>query len=350
MSRARRASPTLVAIGSVLVAAGTAVTLVLTLPVDAPRSLSTPKPRTVVSATHRTDADERQVSLALETGAPRAVVTSRTGIVTALTCTTGGTLHSGDVVATVDGSPVIAFAASVPLWRDLAAGERGDDVRALQAELSRLGGTVTVDGVVGAGTLRAARLFLSEHGVPAAELPVDSISVGAFAWIPAAETTVRSCSAVVGAAVPDGGMLVSLPAELRSARLEQVPSNPVDGPRRLRVGGATVDIGADGIIGDGAALRSIGALPEYQSAVASAEGAPTLVASWLLAEPLEVDVVPPDVLWHVADGLACVQPTNGSARQVALVGSELGQAFVRVRSGERLDRVRVDPDRSQTCR
>lgn len=350
MSARPPVSPTLVTLGAVLAAAGAAVAVVLTMPVDAPQALSTPTPASTVSATQRTDADERQVLLALETGAPRAVVTARSGTVTALHCIAGGTLRSGDVVATVDGAPVIAIATSVPLWRGLAVDDRGDDVRALQTELARLGSAVVADGVVGPGTIRAARAFLVERGVAKTDLPADTIPIDALSWVPSAETTVRSCTAVVGAAVPADGVLVALPAELRSARLEQVPADPVAGARRLVTGSASVDIGADGVVRDDAGLRTIESLAEYQASVASADGTPTMTATWSLAEPIDVDVVPPTVLWDVSDGTACVQPQMGRPRRVDVVGSELGQAFVRDPGGARLDRVRTEPDRQRTCR
>lgn len=350
MSHGRIVSPTSVALAAIIAAAGTAIALVLTVPVDAPQALATPTPATVVNATQRTDADERQVQLVLETGAPRAVVTSRQGTVTAFHCTTGGMIHSGDVVATVDGAPVIAMATSVPLWRDLAVGDRGDDVRALQTEIARLGSTVTTDGIVGPGTVRAVRSFLVQHGVPKAGLPADAVPFDAFSWIPAAETAVRSCAAVLGAPVPADGVLVALPAELQSARLEQTPVDAVAGARRLVISSGTVDIGADGIVSEASGLRVIESLSEYQSTVASAEGVPTLNASWALVEPIEVDVVPPTALWDVADGAACVQPAGAGPRRVEVIGSELGQAFVRDPSGTRLDRVRAQPDRKHGCR
>jgi peptidoglycan hydrolase-like protein with peptidoglycan-binding domain len=350
VSRPSRVSPTLVALGALVVAAGTAIALVLTVPVDAPQALATATPAATVPVTQRADADERQVQLLLETGAPRAVVTTRAGTVTALHCTTGGALHSGDVVASVDGLPVIALATSVPLWRDLTVDDQGEDVRALQTELSRLGNAVTADGVVGARTLRAARQFLVARGVPRASAPSDTIPATTFTWIPAAEVTVRSCAAVVGAPVPSDGVLVQLPAELRSARLEQLPTDPVEGARRLTVGATTVDIRADGVIDDDAGLRSIGALPEYQSAVASADGAPTMMGTWALADPLDVDVVPPTALWDLDGGRACVQPAGDRPRLAEVIGSELGQAFVRAAEGERVTRVVTEPDRSRTCR
>lgn len=52
----------------------------------------------------------------------------------------------------VNDLPLISLATSRPLWRDLVAGDTGLDVRALRAELTRLGYRTTVDGRFGALT------------------------------------------------------------------------------------------------------------------------------------------------------------------------------------------------------
>lgn len=350
MSRLGGLSAPLIALGSVLVAAATAVALVLALPVDPPQALATATSDRVVRVSHRTDADERQVQLSLETGSPRSVVTARTGTVTSFQCTTGGTVASGDVIATVDGAPVIAIATAMPPWRDLERGDRGDDVRALQEELARLGSPVRVDGIVGPGTIRAARTFLTARGVDRDDLKDGVVPVESFAWIPATTSTVRSCGATVGAPVPDGGILAELPAELRSARLDPLPTGVTAGARTIAIGVTTAAIREDGVVDDPHSLAEIAALPEYQATVASADGVPTLSATWALKDPPEVAVVPPDALWAVTETSACVQPDRGKPRRVEVVGSELGQAFVRDPDGSTLDRVRTDPDRRSSCR
>lgn len=321
------------------------------VPVEQPEVLSSSTPATTVRVEHRTDADERQVQLALETGAPRVLTTTREGTVTAMHCATGGTVRSGDVVATTDGLPVIALATSTPLWRDIADGDRGDDVRALQAELARLGAPLVADGVAGGRTIRAATAFLVERGLPRSDVPDGIVPRDAFAWIASSESTVRSCSGVVGASVPSDGALVLLPSELRSARLEAVPADAGPGERDVVVGGATIPIGADGVVGDPVALAELASSPEYEAAAGNADdGAPTIGASWVLRKPVEVDVVPPTALWAVRGGHACVQPVGGSARRVTVVGSELGQTFIRADDGTALERVRATPDRGRTCR
>ncbi|WP_228509056.1 peptidoglycan-binding domain-containing protein [Curtobacterium sp. VKM Ac-2865] len=351
MSRGRGAvSGPLIALGSLLVAAAAAMGVVVALPVDPPAALATATPAANVAVTQRSDADEHQVQLALDTGAPRAVVTTRLGTVTASSCTTGGVLRSGVAIARVDDRPVIAMATGTPLYRDLAVDDRGDDVRGLQQELARLGVPVTVDGIVGARTLRAAQSFLLAHGFTRDDVTDDTIERSAFAWIPSAETTVRTCTAVVGAPVGADGVLVELPAELRSARVEQLPGDAVAGARRVLLGQVQADVDERGVVTGQSDLAAIGALPEYAATVASADGVPSLSGSWSLRDPLEVRVVPPTALWDVRDDHACVQPAEGQPLLVEVVGSELGQSFVRLDSGDTLDRVRATPERGQSCR
>lgn len=343
-------SGSLLGLGSLLVAAAAGVGAVVALPADPPAALRTATPVETVAVTERTDADEHQVQLALDTGAPRAVVTSRTGIVTSSSCATGGVVRSGTEIARVDDLPVIAFASGTPLFRDLDDDDRGEDVRGLQQELARLGSRITVDGIVGPGTLRAVRSFLLAHDVPRSALSDDTIERSAFAWIPAAEAAVRTCTAVVGAPVDADGTLVELPAELRGARVEQLPADVVAGPRAINVGQFRSAVDDHGVVTDPAALAQIGALPEYAATVASADGVPTLPATWALAEPLTVQVVPPTALWDLRDDHACVQPVTGDPVPVEVVGSELGQSFVRAGSGTTLDRIRATPEGGRPCR
>jgi hypothetical protein len=349
MIRPRFATPTVVGLASMVVAAVTATALVLALPAEPPATLATAAPATTAAVTYRTDADERPVQVELETGAPRTVVTSRAGTVTSSNCTTGGTIAHGDAIATVDGVPVLALATSVPLWRELRSGDRGDDVRALQ---EALGGPLRTDGVVGAATLRAAHAFLIDHGLERASVPRDSIDPDHVAWIPASTVTTQRCTAVVGAALPDDGVLAELPSELRSARLQRLPDDAVPGDRVLRFGPSTAHVRPDGVVDDPRALRGIESLTEYRSTVNSADGVPTMTASWSLAEPLRVGVVPPTALWDVAENEACVLPSTSGPVRVRVIGSELGQAFIRADDldGGRLASVRTDPDRTATCR
>ncbi|PYY45968.1 hypothetical protein DEJ03_08665 [Curtobacterium sp. MCLR17_043] len=343
-------SAALLALGAMVVAAATAAAIVVAVPAEVPAALRTAAPASTVRVTERTDADARQVQLALDTGAPRAVVTSRSGTVTTSTCSTGAPVRSGDVLARVDGRPVIALASDEPLWRDLELGDRGADVTGLQRELTRLGAGLSIDGILGRGTLRAAQQFLVDRGVDRDDLPDDIVPRDPFAWVPAAENAVLACVAVVGAVVGADGVLVELPAELRGARIEALPVDPAPGERVLRIGNVDVPTDAAGVVSSPTALAAITALPEYAATVASADGAPTVAATWTLSRPRTVQVVPPTALWDLEGDRACVQPTTGRSLRVEVLGSELGQSFVRVPGGRTLDRIRAAPDRSSSCR
>lgn len=342
-------SATVVGLVAMVVAAGTATTVVVAFPAEPPSSLRTATPASTVRVTDREDADERQVQVALDTGAPRAVVTARAGTVTSSTCSTGAVLRSGDVLATIDGEAVIALATDVPLWRDLELDDRGDDVRGLQRALNVGGAGLSEDGILGRGTLRSAVRFLAERGVRPGE-GADVLPRALFSWVPAAEQTVRSCTATVGAAVGADGVLAELPAELRGARLDSLPIDPVPGARDLRISGTTVEVDDGGVVTSTASLAAIAALPEYAATVASADGVPTISATWALRRPRTVQVLPPSALYAIQGATACVQPTTGAPVTVEVLGSELGQSFVRPRDGGALDRVRAVPDRGRPCR
>lgn len=219
----------------------------------------------------------------------------------------------------------------------------------MQRELTRLGAGLSVDGVLGPGTLRAAHQFLVDRGVDRDDLPDDVVPRDPFAWVPAAENTVLACVAVVGAAVGADGVLVELPAELRGARIEALPVDPAPGSACCGSGTPT-SRPTPPAWSRRRRLAAITALPEYAATVASADGTPTVAATWTLSRPRTVQVVPPTALWDLEGDRACLQPTTGRSLRVEVLGSELGQSFVRVPGGRTLDRIRAAPDRSSSCR
>ncbi|WP_146115350.1 peptidoglycan-binding protein [Microbacterium sp. MYb62] len=73
-------------------------------------------------------------------------------VVTKAPVVSGARVSAGSVVAELNGQPVFALPGSFPFYRDLRAGDRGPDVRALQNALSAAGYGLSVDGVLGAGT------------------------------------------------------------------------------------------------------------------------------------------------------------------------------------------------------
>jgi len=345
--------PTAALVGLVAVTAlaiGAGATLLL-LPHDQPSALRTPAVTAAVPVETRDDVDERQVQLVPQTGSARTIVSPRSGVLTALSCSAGGEISSGDVIATVDGDPVVALATTVPLWRALGVGDRGDDVRGLQSELARSGASVTVDGTFGVGTQRAVRAFLAARSVPMAA--TDPVPVDAVAWIPAPRVPTEGCQGVVGSRVDSGDELVRLPVELQSIRLDKPPLDASPGDRVVSVADVTVGITPEGMVTDPADLSRLAATREY--AASRGQETPTISARWSLAEPVRVSVVPPGALVDLRDGTACLHPvdTSGTALPpvlVDVVGSQLGQSFVVPPDGVSVSSVTPHPDGGVSCR
>lgn len=103
-------------------------------------------PRTEVDCVPATEGDARQVF----TVAP---------------VRSGTEVTEGQILAAVNGRPVIALAGAVPAYRDLRPDERGSDVTQLQQALARLGfGDGTVDGHYGPATWDAVRALYEARG------------------------------------------------------------------------------------------------------------------------------------------------------------------------------------------
>lgn len=106
-------------------------------------------------------------------------------------------------------------------------------------------------------------------------------------------------------------------------------------------------VGSDGAVTDPAALAEIAASSAFADARRGSSA--TIAASSALAEPITVSVVPPGALYGVQGRKGCV--VNGSgARPVEIIGSELGQSFVRFRAGEPPSGVVLSPERPPACK
>lgn len=351
----RVTAPRLAVLGLVTAAAAVAgaTAALLTLPAPGPSALDDPPHSSSFPVTSRDWSDERPVQLSLQTGAPRVLGAPRAGVLTALACSVGAPLTSGDLVATVDDAPVTALATASPLWRDLAEGDSGPDVEALQRELSRLGLPVSVDGVMGKTTLRAAASFLGIRGerlTPASPVPADS-----FAWIPGPEVTVAGCAASVGSVVDVGDVLLEFPVELRGARLVPSPLDAAPGPRSVSVDDVVVPIGDDGTIGDPAGLALLTSTTSYAAAVSDSAEELALGARWVLSAALRVFVVAPTALWDLDGSSACLEVVTpdapaGRPVRVDVLGSQLGQSFVLPADGDEIRSARTLPDTNTSCR
>ena len=87
------------------------------------------------------------------------------GVVTRDGAKAGTRLSNGSIITTVNERPIIAFKGSIPAYRDLAVGARGDDVKQLQEALESLGYSIwDEEGNYGEATANAVYRFYLDRG------------------------------------------------------------------------------------------------------------------------------------------------------------------------------------------
>ncbi|MEF2741243.1 MAG: peptidoglycan-binding domain-containing protein [Bifidobacterium bifidum] len=91
------------------------------------------------------------------------------GRVTFASCPADGVVRSGSREYGVDGTPLVSLHTDTPLYRDLAYGDKDDDVTALQNELAALGYGGSRSGVFDWATWDAwRRLYAANAGTATA--------------------------------------------------------------------------------------------------------------------------------------------------------------------------------------
>ena len=211
----RRLRPGGLVVGSVALAlvvgvgGGWASKTLLTPPPPLP---STPS---YVLAKATQDTVQRQISLgAKATWAGGAEIAGgQAGTVTRVWLREATRLSAGQVVYDVDLKPVVVGEGLVPSFRDLKAGDRGEDVRQLQRLLRSVhGDTVRVDGTFGAALGMAVKSWQESLGRAA----TGTVDRGSLLFVPRLPAVVTVDPDVrVGAAAPVG-----------SAALRVLPATP----------------------------------------------------------------------------------------------------------------------------
>ena len=193
------------------------------------------------------------------------------GRVTFASCPADGVVRSGSREYDVDGTPLVSLHTDTPLYRDLAYGDKGDDVTALQVELAALGYGGSRSGVFDWATWDAwRRLYAANAGTATAAARVQQ---GAFSralavWLPA-QTMSVSCAASLGSTVTgdstDSPAFRSL-AGVASVKAASLPDGRIQGDRVVEINGRDYPIGDDGIVSDTAALQAMAGWSTYTGA------------------------------------------------------------------------------------
>ncbi|WP_407320539.1 peptidoglycan-binding domain-containing protein [Isoptericola halotolerans] len=311
----------------------TAALILLPGPVEEAPAQSTVGEDAVAVSTETYDG-ARQVSVRATVRSAESLTVADTGRVTASACEPGGTVESGDVPLVIDDRPAVALATDVPLWRDLQSGSRGEDVLALQEELSRLGHDLEPEGYFGEATRAAVRAVQEGAGVGRPDGVLASASV---LWLPDPEVVVADCLAQVGDRVTDGEI-----ATVSGGLTELTVVEPPGEGWVVRHDGHVGAIDSDGVVRDSQLLAAVEASEQFRQG--QDEGTDRLTMEIALAKEIDVVVVPPSAIVPTGEGQGCVQTDDGEALRVEVVASSLGQTMVRLVDTEEPRPVRLEPD------
>jgi len=311
-----------VVLGAVVLLVGGAAVGVVLAPDRVPQSVRSQEMGATAPVSSQVFDDARRVRVTPQIAEEAPLSLADSGRVTASSCATGGVIESGSSPATVDDRPVLALATSVPLWRDLAPDMEGEDVRALQVELARLGFSVRADGEYGNATKTAVTRLFKDAGVakPSGDLPAASVL-----WLPASSVAVKECGAPLGA-VAGEEPFVTVAGALTSLRLADSVTDGAPGARVVRYGELTAPVGEGGVVTEATFLEAVQRGPEL-AAWQRSEGSEPVTLEYVLAEPLDVAVVPPGALFALSGTSGCVVG-DGVPRAVTVVSSSLGQTLV----------------------
>ena len=364
----RAASGALIA--SVVVLASLAVGLTcgfLLVQPSAPASLGAERPLKSLAVTQTSFDDPQDASVTVVPGPTRTLTSAVGGRLTSFSCAVGSRMTSGTSAFSIDGTPILLLATGVPLWRDIRIGDHGDDITALQTELTRLGFGANADGKWGARSQNAYESLLRKRGMRLD--PSGGVSAERIAWLPSETAAVSNCAASVGDTVEPTQAVARFPAGLASATVAVGSTGSAGsagsagstgstgsaksqtGDRVIVVDDARIPLPADGRLTDQDALDTIANSFGYRQAMSGTDGGPddqqpSIAFQTVLTTPLRVAVVPPSAVYGLEGNRGCVRQ-RGNSVPVSIVGSQLGETLIR--SDHALSRVELNPRVTGGC-
>jgi len=294
----------------------------LVVPARVPASVAPAAVASTVQVSTQSYDGAHQVVVNPQIAVGTSLKSAATGVVTASKCAVGKTLASGQALVSVNGEPVIGLATATPLWRDLAYGDDGSDVSALQKELARLGQSVDVTGTYGSATRSAVEAVIAAAG---GSSEYGDLALSSVVWLPSKSVAVSACAVTVGDQVASGQEVAQVGGGLVSLT---VPNPPGDG-WVVAYGDKTATMDNNGLVTDAAFLAAVAAGPEYQYFAANQSQGGSLQLTVRLKDTLTVLVVPPSAVVVAGPGKGCVV-SDGATVPVTIVSSLLGQTLVSV--------------------
>jgi peptidoglycan hydrolase-like protein with peptidoglycan-binding domain len=248
-------------------------------------------------------------------------------------------VQSGDVLYSVDGSPIVALDGKLPAWRSLSVGSKdGPDIKQLELSLSALGFDLshkaTVNEHFDSATQTMVKAWQTSIGVSA----TGTIPLGTVVFLPTT-STVTTVSQKVGAKVGDGDAVLTLAAATQNVVIS-VPA----GDQAQVVTGLKVQIGQ--VSGQVAQLRSasqngttvVQAVIVPEKPLAQASAGSNVKVTLTLVKVKGALLVPAGALVSRLDGSYAVQVgsmlSNARWQTVKLIAVSGGTAAI---SGDSLD-------------
>ncbi|MDO5750808.1 MAG: hypothetical protein Q4P78_06340 [Rothia sp. (in: high G+C Gram-positive bacteria)] len=121
----------------------------------------------------------------------------------------GNILTPGDFLGFVGADPVFVLNGPLPLYRDMAAGDNGDDVLAFQKSLNNAGYSVPESGTVDDATLNALTRLYRKHLTNIPADGIDHVARSNFAVLPAGSHKITAVASV-GALVNEGNPIATV--------------------------------------------------------------------------------------------------------------------------------------------
>lgn len=237
-------------------------------------------------------------------------------------------IEFGRAIAEVDGQPIVLLHGARPAWRPLTAGDKGEDVRQLQAALVEMGFAdpvkVPADGTWTPATTAAVKVMQAWL-----HLPVDGrLDTTEIVFAPA-PVRIAVVGGVLGDAAAAAGLQVtgltqSVAASVKSSQLDVVhigAAVKVKLPSGTTVDGVIDSIGKAAVGSDGTATFPVavttGAIDALDGTTLKVDVSVVLVAN--------ATVVPAEALLALAEGgFAVERPDAASATGTQLVPVTVG--------------------------
>ena len=275
----------------------------LLLPDRAPALLGSAGETTTAPASVQEYSGSQQVTVVPTISTERNLLGNANGTVTADWSADG--LASGKGAYKVNDRVVVALNTATPLYRDLKTGDKGDDVLALNNELSRLG----YNSVAGSDTYWWAtsdgwRQLMNDNGNPSD----GTLALADTMWIPENAVAVDEWTATTGSMVTGGTAIGKIPGALTKLTVKNGAAVGQD--RTIGMYGVNGILPADNTeITDAEFLRNVSASETFQSMDMQTKKA-GLDATVALKEPLQVLRVPAGAVFGIDGSSGCIVPKS----------------------------------------